>query len=244
MLVKNEEYWLPYCLESVAGWFSKMVIYDVGSTDATQDIIKWYQKKEAHRTDFRVRLLPHCEPIVQGTFRNALIAETQADWYLILDGDELYRESDLIKIEHLQHLLDYEITKGKIYGVFNRIEVLGNLERKYNIERTHHRVYHRTAIWDGTHPGESPAIPQKSHREFNIPEVKVFHMHNAARSSKDHEVPGRSKRKIQKTYHPGEPVKLDILDEYPILREPVEDFPIDPTLRRLQCLKAATRENQ
>jgi glycosyltransferase involved in cell wall biosynthesis len=239
VLVKNEEYWLPYCLESISGRFKRVVIYDVGSEDRTRDIIEWYTKKEKkkHGTEFRVRLLPHCDPVIQGTFRNALIAETQENWYLILDGDEVYRPRDLDKLAGQRYYLNPEgmtFDSNKVYGVFRRIEVLANLEKRYDVERTHHRLYHRSAIWDGTHPGEIPVITQRPSRELDLPEIKCLHLHNAARSSLDDKVPRRIKRRVQATYHPGEPVKFDLLKEYPIFANPIEDFPVNPVLRRLQ----------
>ena len=39
ILVRNDAYWLPYCLKAVQGIFSRYVIYDIGSEDGTKDII-------------------------------------------------------------------------------------------------------------------------------------------------------------------------------------------------------------
>lgn len=233
VLVKDDAYWLPYCLESVAGWFDHMVIYDVGSTDGTIDIINWYIDKEAHRTEFTVRLLPFVSPAVQGTFRNAMIAEARNDCYMILDADELYNEESIEGIAQLDSGTFF-LTEEKPYGVFNRIEITTDLKSRYKKERTHHRLYHRSATWKGPHPGEAPVIPQTNKTEIYMKYIKCLHMHNTIRSPKDKDVPKRMQRRSQHTYHPGEIVEWDLLKEYPILRKPIHNFPVSPILKELQ----------
>lgn len=235
VLVKNEEYWLPYALEAVAGEFDRMVIYDVGSEDRTPEIIRWFVDKEKENTDFTVRYLPDCPPTVQGTFRNAMIAEARSDYYWILDGDELIPNPPMV--EQCGWALDTEhiIHRREIYGVVRRVEVSPDLTQQYDKRRTHHRLYHRTAIWKGTHPGEEAVIPQtpKTEQDFGD-SVTVWHMHNALRSSKEEETHSRMKRKSQRSYHPGKLVPLDLLKEVPLLRKPIEDFAVSPALKELQ----------
>lgn len=230
VLVKNEEYFLPYTLESVAGYFDRMVIYDVGSTDRTREIIEWYVEKEKGRTEFFTRFLPDCPPEVQGTFRNSMIAEATSDYYLILDGDELYPKQMIDGLKTLANKLD----KQSMYGVVRRQEVTENLSQGYTELRTHHRVYHRSAYWTHTHPGEIPAIPQKSHREIHDDTIICYHMHNALRSSKEAETHKRIARKSQRTYHPGNILRaMNLLEEVPILKSRIENFPVCPALEKL-----------
>jgi hypothetical protein len=62
-------------------------------------------------------------------------------------------------------------------------------------------------------------------------------MHNTLRSTAEDEVPKRIKRKGQGTYHPGNELTLlgtRLLDELPILRNPVASFPVNPALAKLQ----------
>lgn len=236
VLVKNEEYFLPYCLESMAGHFERMVIYDVGSEDKTVDIIKWFVDKEKHRTDFRVKYLPDCPPIVQGTFRNSMITESESEVYWIVDGDEIYNREDIVKGKscaqflYLNHLL----SPKKRYGVFRRIEVSSDLKQRYDVERTHHRLYHRSAIWKGTHPGEEAHYKQdvKSEVDF-MSEVKVLHMHNTLRSSLEDKTHGRVKRKNQRSYITGTLVSWNLLNNYTILKRRIADFKATPALEAL-----------
>lgn len=238
LLLKNEAYWAPYVLSQTEGIFDSYVIYDIGSTDGTQHIIKWFTDKMDGKADFFVRYLPHCPPEVQGAFRNSMIAEGNRDVYFLLDGDEIYSPTDLLKIPQYTSNLSgkNEQDHNKKYGVFRRVEVTENLNERYVEERTHHRLYHRSAWWTGTHPGERSFYEQKNAREMDFPDVTCWHMHNTLRSP-DKGVPGRERRRDQKTYHPGNEFTLlgtKLLDEIPILREPIASFPVNPALARLQ----------
>ncbi len=240
ILVKNDEFWLPYCLAATRGKFNRYVIYDVGSTDATRQIIQAFVDAESHRANFFIRYLPHVAPIVQGTFRNSMIAEARADWYLILDADEVYDSPafDVMKQETDRLQNEYE-KRGIIYGVVPRIEVLGDLKRAYGLDLnvSHHRLYHRTAIFGGPHPGEYPIIEQTHKNELWLNKsIICYHFHNTARSSKDEEVPKRIERREKGTYHPGEAKDIDLFKRLPILRRPVltGGGPINPELAKLQ----------
>jgi hypothetical protein len=238
VLLKNECYWAPYVLWQTKGLFDSYVIYDIGSTDGTQNIIKRFVEQMDGKADFFVRYLPHCPPEVQGAFRNSMPAEGDRDVYFLLDGDELYTQEDLIKIPQYADNLAGQAEKNihKKYGVFRRTEVTGNLKEHYLETRTHHRLYHSTAWWTGTHPGERPFYELKNAREVDFPDVMCYHMHNTQRSP-DKGVPGRERRLDQGTYHPGHEFGLlgtKLLDILPILRAPIEDFPVNPYLKTLQ----------
>jgi len=230
VLVLNDEYWLPFALESSRGHFERYVIYDVGSTDRTKDVIHWFMEsnKEA---DYFLREFDSIPPRqVQGVFRNSMIAEARTEWYYILDGDEVYNDLGKLtipySIQHKDHC--------PIYGVVRRCELSPDLRSRYSVYRTHHRAYRRTAIFTGSHPGEIPLIEQKPSNEYQIEDVLCYHFHNTLRSSKESEALKRDERKNQKTYHPGELLPFNLLDAVPILRKPIADFPVAPALRKLQ----------
>lgn len=241
ILNMNDEYWLPYCLESLAGHFNRFVIYDVGSTDRSKDIIDWFVQKEKTRADFFVRYLPFVDPVVQGTFRNSMIAEAASEWYFIVDSDELYKPEDIREIKRvmketvgLRHPL--AAIPYPPYGLVRRFEVVEGLDKVYGLkdERKHHRIYHRSAYWKGSHPGEvAAAYPQNRANEFWIPNVVCYHFHNTVRSSKDSEVPKRIERRNQPTYHRGELLSHEVVKDLPILLRRFEDFPVNPSLKRL-----------
>lgn len=237
LLVKNDEYWLPYALKAVQGIFSNFVIYDVGSEDSTREVIEAFIYAEKEDCDIIYRPLPHCEPIVQGTFRNSMIAETRNDWYLILDADEVYRRQALMGLlDYMPEMIkEYEINE-RIYGIVRRYEVSHDLTEIHGLDEyvKHHRVYHRTAIWKGTHPGEAPVITQKPSREERFPaSVGCYHFHQPERSRLDADVPGRSKRRYQHTYLRGDIQPVDLFKEVPILTVPIGEYN-NPILEKMR----------
>jgi len=237
ILVKNDGYFLPYALNCVKGRFSRYVIYDIGSEDNTKDILNWFIDSEKAEADIFSRFLPHCEPEAQGSFRNAMFAEARSDWVFILDGDEVYSELAMDKlIESMEGMKKaYEESKGeKIYGVCRRREFSPDLLSAYDRLRGHHRVYHRTAIFTGNHPGEDPLVFQDEATEHSISRLVICnHFHNTQRSRFDNDVPSRIKRRSKHTYHPGELAEFDLLGELPSLELPIHTFETSPALVRL-----------
>jgi hypothetical protein len=218
------------------GHFKRYVIYDVGSKDKTGDIIDWFVETEKQNASFYVRKMPHVTPDVQGVFRNSMIAEAQSEWYWIADGDEVYSQKSMENLSSRRLDLEPWLPSGpKIYGMVKRIEMDSSLRTRYTTERSHHRLYHRTAIWKGTHPGEEAVIEQKDRNQEWLPGITCYHFHNAIRSPLEGEVPSRIKRKSQGTYHPGSLIGFNLLKELPILRKPINNFPVNPQLEELQA---------
>lgn len=240
VLVKNEVFWLPYVLVQTEDVFTRYVIYDVGSTDGTKEIIEWWvDRMKGRPVEIFTRYLPHCPPEVQGTFRNSMIAEGMRDTYFILDGDELYSPADLYKIPAASKLLQAANAENPRvrYGVVQRTEVSDDLLWKYKETRTHHRLYMKDAWWTHTHPGEIPHFAQHDKSQSHYPDIMCWHMHNTLRTANESEVPGRVKRKSQRSYHPGsekEQLGLKLLDTIPLLRKPIENFRVNPALEMLQ----------
>jgi len=234
VLVLNDEYWLPYVLESSRGRFSNYVIYNVGSTDRTREIIDWFVDDNKEATFF-VRHFD-CVPgkLIQGAFRNSMIAEAGTEYYYILDGDEVYSEDGWNTLAAQWWSVKPNPSQGKYYGLVRRCEMSADLKQKYIKLRTHHRIYHRLATFAGPHPGEWPVIEQKPKNENDLPDVTCYHFHNVERSTKDSDALKRADRKNKPTYHPGELTPFNLLEELPLLRKPIQNFPVAPVLQRLQ----------
>lgn len=222
VLVKNDQYWLRYALESTRELFNRYVVYDVGSEDETWRVFIDFTETCSDNVTFITRKLPDCPPAVQGTFRNSMIAEALTDWYFLLDGDELYSPESIEYIQDLfpQLVENHKEYPRKIYGVLWRTEIGKDLKSKYNEIKTHHRIYHRTAIWTGTHPGEAPFFEQNKNTEFLFTEdAMCYHLHNASRSPVDRLVPKRLERRTKSTYTPGKLEPFDLLKTVPVARQ-------------------------
>jgi pentatricopeptide repeat protein len=84
MIVKNEEEWLPQCLESVKDLVSEIMIVDTGSTDKTKEVAQKYGAKIfdfAWKDDFAAA-------------RNFSISKATGSWILWLDADETIAKKD------------------------------------------------------------------------------------------------------------------------------------------------------
>ena len=233
ILIRNEEFWLPFTLEATRGRFNRYVVYDVGSEDRTRSILTWFMNSNPG-VDFRYRALPFCEPAIQGTFRNAIIAEAESDHYFMLDGDEYYPASAM---DEIKRGMSTFIDSGKMFGMVRRLEVTNDLTQVHgrNEYVEHTRIYPRTATWIGPHPGEDSRIEQtKSRKYFFDGAAHCFHFHQPSRSSRDKEVPGREGRRYKPTYIRGNLTPFNILEEIPLMRAPIRDFPINPYLEALQ----------
>ena len=237
VLVKNDQFFLRYALESTRKLFKNYVFYDINSEDRTRDVITSFISTLAKDVEVSTRFLPMCPPSVQGCFRNSMIVEGRTNWYFILDGDEVYSEGGVQAIQQGFEELKKEHAKDprKIYGVLSRVEVGTDLISRYTTIRSHHRVYHRTASWIGNHPGEIPFYDQTSKREYEFSKDAIcYHFHNAARSPYDADALKRMERRTKGTYRPGELVPFDLFGALPIGKTRFDDIPVNPTLERLQ----------
>uniref|UniRef100_A0A6M3ILH9 Putative glycosyltransferase n=1 Tax=viral metagenome TaxID=1070528 RepID=A0A6M3ILH9_9ZZZZ len=78
MIVRNEERFLPQCLQSVQGVVDDIVIVDTGSTDRTLDIAR----------EHNARVYEHPWEHSFAKARNQSLSYVHSDWVLILDADE------------------------------------------------------------------------------------------------------------------------------------------------------------
>ncbi|MCX7879544.1 MAG: glycosyltransferase [Ignavibacteria bacterium] len=146
MIVKNEEKFLPGCLESVKEIVEEIVIVDTGSTDKTIDIAKGYGAKVYFfewRDDFSAA-------------RNESLKHCTGEWIIYLDADErikspapnelleLLRNSEsklgayycLIESEHYQMDGSTEVHRGGYPRIFRN---LGYPKIKF-IGRVHEQI--------------------------------------------------------------------------------------------------------
>lgn len=120
MIVKNEEEFLPGCLESIRSVADEIVIVDTGSTDRTVEIAKSYGAKVYHHPwehDF-------------SKHRNQSISYATCDWILQIDADERLQPESAARLKQILAETDPEVTallipihdrnrKGNLKAVFN-----------------------------------------------------------------------------------------------------------------------------
>lgn len=93
MIVKNEEQWIWYAINSVLPYVSKMIIYDTGSQDKTVKIIRLIKN---NKIDFTRKgtVTPHG----LARLRNEQIKFTKTSWFLLLDGDEIWPRKTILEL--------------------------------------------------------------------------------------------------------------------------------------------------
>jgi glycosyltransferase involved in cell wall biosynthesis len=91
MIVKNEEQYLPGCLDSVKGIADEIVVVDTGSSDATKNIAEEYGAKVYDFNwvdDFSAA-------------RNFALQKSTGNWILYLDADERLTESSVQELNEI-----------------------------------------------------------------------------------------------------------------------------------------------
>lgn len=102
-LVKNEERFIWYAINSVIDFLDEIYVWDTGSTDKTCEIIKSIKSKKIHFEE-----KGKCTPEELSKLRNEMIKITPSDWIFILDGDEIWH-NDAIK-EIVDTIYEYKDT--------------------------------------------------------------------------------------------------------------------------------------
>ncbi len=92
-IVKNEENWIKPALLSVIKHVDRMLVWDTGSTDKTIELIKSINSR---KIEFK-----QCGPTDRRRLvelRNEQISATRTDWFLLLDGDEIWPKINLVQL--------------------------------------------------------------------------------------------------------------------------------------------------
>lgn len=95
-LIKNEGRFVWYSVMSIINYVDKVLLWDTGSTDGTQDVVGEILKAGKDKVDFR-----EYGPIDIDGFtkaRQAMLDVTKTDWIVMVDGDEIWWEDSIVKL--------------------------------------------------------------------------------------------------------------------------------------------------
>lgn len=104
-LVKNEENFIAYAILSVVDFVDQIIVFDTGSTDKTIKIVRDLQNKYPNKIIFEEK--GPCDKTRHTELRQEMLEKTKTDWFMILDGDEVWTRRG---IEEAKQLIEKGVT--------------------------------------------------------------------------------------------------------------------------------------
>ncbi len=89
-LVKNEENFIYYAIKSVINFVDHVMVFDTGSTDKTVEIIQGLVKEYPNKIIFEEKGIADGKRHTK--LRQEMLDRTKTEWFMILDGDEVWTE--------------------------------------------------------------------------------------------------------------------------------------------------------
>ncbi len=98
-IVKNEENFIWYAVKSVIDYVDKIIVFDTGSRDNTVRIIQDLVKEYPLKIIFDEK--GTCDKKRHTQLRQEMLALTSTDWFMILDGDEVWTDKGMKEVLHI-----------------------------------------------------------------------------------------------------------------------------------------------
>ena len=138
-LVKNEEVFIEYTIRSVIDFVDSIMVYDTGSTDQTPRIVERLVKEYPNKISFAEK--GACDKQRHTQLRQEMLERTNTDWFMVLDGDEVWTTRSLQEAHQLVRqpgvecvMTPFYLCVGDIYHTTFRkgeIEMLGRKDFFY-----------------------------------------------------------------------------------------------------------------
>ena len=207
MIVKNEENWIWYAIRSVLPEVEQFFIFDTASTDRTGDLIELigsrkicFEKKGS------------ADPQRLTELRNEMLRRTKTDWFILIDGDEVWKRKTVKGLHRFITNLDEDVhgivmrTRNCVGDVYHYLpEEAGRyalLGRKGHLTI---RVYRKLPdyAWKGIYPWESYTDKQGISLNDKPTHLRFYdgfywHMTHLPRSSSRDKTHGFRKQKYEK----------------------------------------------
>ena len=135
-VVRNEERWIWFSIKSVIDFVEKVLIYDTGSTDKTVDIIKQLQNEYKDKIVFK-----QIKDVSDEDFwkiRQEQIENTDTEWFLVLDGDEIWYRESIEELVSVANNSDCDMIATRFYNCVGDVFHFKN----YNAE--HYKIKDET----------------------------------------------------------------------------------------------------
>lgn len=210
MVVKNEDQWVWFALQSVLPYADRILVTDTGSTDHTVNLIK-----SISSPNIELEQVSITSPQELTDIRQRQINLTKTDWIWVVDGDEVYPKKTAEEVVHATNL-NYEgivVRRYDLMGdVYHRqIETVGqyNLfgQKGHLVSRLFNKKKIKGLYVAGNYPLESyyggNDVPTRNRDSSNwyITNNYLYHAMYLKRSSSGSNlafVINRSKYKVEK----------------------------------------------
>ena len=101
MVVKNEDRWIWFSIMSVIDFLDKLIIFDTGSTDHTNDIIENIASDQLYKSKIIYRKIGAVSSEEFYKVRQKQIDMTRTDYFMVIDGDEIWYKQSLNELENI-----------------------------------------------------------------------------------------------------------------------------------------------
>lgn len=102
-IVKNEDQFIYFSLKSVLPFVAKALIIDTGSTDRTWEIIE--KLKNEFPDKIEAKQIKINSPQEISNLRENLIKLTKTQFFMLLDGDEIWPQDEILELINLSKTL-------------------------------------------------------------------------------------------------------------------------------------------
>lgn len=92
-IVHNEENFIWFSIMSVLDFVDKILVWDTGSTDKTVEIVKTINSKK-----IEFKEVGKVDKYQFSKMRQQMLEQSDCDWILVLDGDEIWWEGSIKKV--------------------------------------------------------------------------------------------------------------------------------------------------
>lgn len=97
-IVHNEENFVWFSIMSIIDFVDKVLVWDTGSTDKTVEIIQEIIKEKGDKVAFKE--VGKVDKKGFTKMRQLMLEQSNCDWILVLDGDEVWWEDSIKKAVH------------------------------------------------------------------------------------------------------------------------------------------------
>lgn len=101
MVIKNEDKWVWFSIMSVIDFLDKLIIFDTGSVDKTCQIVDTISKNPKYIQKIIFKKYDSVNVDDFYSFRQKQIEMTTTDYFMVIDGDEIWYQDSLNELEKI-----------------------------------------------------------------------------------------------------------------------------------------------